>query len=321
MLNALTQALVHYCETTSNIAPFVFAEHCQQIHGKSAFVKLPLSATLIGLVLVNAAEYKTAARGAFTNMEIVGFYATTTGKLYLRESLKHSIAWYYPQGEVPEFPIQYEPIPVMDMLNSLGKEVTNILEQELEPVSYDINNPNDIERATSYFFDEKKEPTNLSVEDFQTYFCKDFVYESLLTNNDIAEYLLEPERWSQQTAEKVLENEEVRKSLYARLQILRKVSAILAAIRNDPDHYWHKVKRLLAAIQGKKNVVVRLKDGVEFKMNTAGLEYYNGIYSDYYIAPEDRAKVRLHFSEWSSLSIKDIQTVLYRGKTIYDAKD
>ena len=68
-------------------------------------------------------------------------------------------------------------------------------------------------------------------------------------------------------------------------------------------------------------MVVRLKDGAEFKMNTAGLEYYNGIYSDYYIAPEDRAQVRLHFSEWSSLSIKDIQTVLYRGKTIYDAKD
>lgn len=316
--NRLTQDIINFCKNPCEMI-FVLAEHSQLIKGRKAFAKIPMGKTLIGLMLINLDDFEGIARGVAVQPDVMGFFSAHTEKLYFTPSLEYSFSWYYnANGEDTKFPIEYEERPTKQMLAAVGKKLSTQLMSAIEPTNYDIHNQNDISWAAPVFFDEKPISMVLDETDMLSYDCKDFVLEHLLRNADYEQYLINPEEWVAQVQAKVMNNPTIKHALVRILRRKMEMESIIELVKKDETHFWHKTKRLLEAIQGKKSVLVRLEN-VEFKMYTEGLDKLNGVYSSYYIYPDDRCKVLMLNDKCSyyEFGICDIKQVIYRGKVIY----
>lgn len=313
-----------FCKS-SDSALFVLAQHCSMIRGKGAFAKMPLAPTLIGLIFVDAPEFDGAARcNKFLQLNMAGFYSTATDTVYLTPFIETGITCYAPYGaktqKARQFPIQYKPIPTKEMLNKLGKELTLRLMPDLQPTAFDVNNPNDTNCALEAFFDEAEKECMLNSDDFKTIDCENYAEYALLTNNNIAMYIENPEKWVNVAADMVMGEPTVRKILTSRLQQMKNTQTILETIKNDPNHYWHKIKQLVDAIRGKKTVVVRLHSGIKFRIETEQLYRYTGTYmywGDYDVSAGVSVHKKNIKNQHLEFKIDDIQQVLYREKTIF----
>lgn len=316
--NRLTQDIINFCKNPSEMI-FVLSEHSQLISGRKSLAKIPLEKTLIGLILISLDEFEGIARGATPQPDIIGFFSSYTEKLYLTHSFEYSISWYFnANGKDTKFPIEYEEKPTKQMLAAVGRALSVQLKPTIELSNYDINNRNDISWALPAFFDGKAVSTELDDTDMLSYDSKEFVSEQLLRNADYEQYLINPEEWVAQAQAKVMDNSNIKHALARILRRKMEMESIIELVKKDETHFWHKTKRLLEAIQGKKSVLVRLEN-VEFKMYTEGLDKLNGVYSSYYIHPDDRYKVLTLNNKCSyyEFGICDIKQVLYRGKVIY----
>lgn len=316
--NHLTQDIVNFCKNPDETI-FVLAEHSQLIRGRKALAKLPLGKTLLGIVLINRDEFESIARGVTSQPDIIGFFSAHTEKLYLTPAFEYSISWYYnANGGNTEFPIEYEERPTKQMLAAVGQKVSALLKPAIELTDYDIHSQNNISWAAQPFFEGEPVSTVLNDVDMLSYDSKEFVSEQLLRNADYEQYLINPEEWVAQAQDKVMANPDMKCALSRILRRKMELKAIIEQVKKDESHFWHKTKRLLDAIQGKKSVLVRLEN-VEFKMYTEGLDKLNGVYSSYYIHPDDRCKVLTLNDRYSyyEFGICDIKQVLYRGKVIY----
>lgn len=316
--------LKEFCKS-SDSALFVLAQHCSMIRGKGAFAKMPLAPTLIGLIFVDAPEFDGAARcNKYLQLNMAGFYSTVTDTVYLTPFIEAGISWYAPYSaktkKEQRFPIQYKPIPTREMLSDLGKALTPRLKQDLQPTVFDINNPNDIECALEAFFDEAEKECVLDSSAFKYIDCQDYAEYALLTNNNIAMYVESPEKWANMAADMVMAEATIRKTLTNHLQHIKNIQTILEAIKNDPNHYWHKIKQLIDAIRGKKTVFVRLHNGIEFKIETEKLYKYTGVYTHWgnYETPAGYPRNgAIKKAQHLEFKVDDIKQVMYRGKTIF----
>lgn len=320
--NDINADLKEFCKS-SDSALFVLAQHCSMIRGKGAFAKMPLTPTLIGLIFVDVSEFDGAARcNKYLQLNMAGFYSMVTDTIYLTPFIEASISWYASYGAKTErrFPIHYKPIPTKEMLSDLGKALTPRLKQDLQPTVFDINNPNDIACALEAFFDEEEKECVLDSSAFKYIDCQDYAEYALLTNNNIAMYVENPENWANMAADMVMAEPTIRKTLTNHLQHIKNIQTIQEAIKNDPNHYWHKIKKLIDVIRGKKTVFVRLYNGIEFKIETEKLYKYTGVYThwgDYETPAGYPRNGAIKKNQHLEFKVDDIKQVMYRGKTIF----
>ena len=121
-------------------------------------------------------------------------------------------------------------------------------------------------------------------------------------------------------ADMVMAEPTIRKTLTNHLQHIKNIQTIQEAIKNDPNHYWHKIKKLIDAIRGKKTVFVRLYNGIEFKIETEKLYKYTGVYThwgDYETPAGYPRNGAIKKNQHLEFKVDDIKQAMYRGKTIF----
>lgn len=317
-MNELTQKIVTFC-TDETQKTFDLAENCPLIISKNCLVKIPLTKTLVGLLLMHKNELNMLLHDCgIRQTEVVGFYSATTKLLYMKNAVEYSIELKWQNRERPKFPIEYRPLPCSEMLNALAERLTWKLMPNTPCQPLDIYDINQIRPIANAFFGNIREKACISGEYFSSYASKK-IERQILRNQDIELYLNAPDAWFAYAEDVVMKDADTVEDIRKRIHRGCVVNVTLRAIQNDPNHNWHKQMKLMEAVAGKKVVTIKTKDAT-FKYKTDGLTSVDGEYGIFFIDFSSKDMKAYRYSDFSSFSINDIEQVLYRGKVIYKAQ-
>lgn len=311
-MNELTQKLINFCEDKTQ-SIFDLSASCSAIRSRSCLIKASLGNTIIGLLL----EYKSDLEMLFyhgchtgtSRFEFVGFYSTTTKQLYMSDSFRYNIELVWKDEGHHDFPIEYKPLPINDMLNVLAES----LDKELAPVGpgkpLDIYNMDAIQSLANAFFESKKIEIHLSGESL-LHAISNLTVEKFLRIRDVELYLNDPNAWLNYAKDVILQNKRDVEEIIDLLKSARINLATIEAVKCDPNHIWHKQAALMQAVAGKKVVTVKTKTDT-FKYQVEGLLSVDGKYSLYFLG------TNTDYRGLKPFTIHDIECIMYRGKVIY----
>lgn len=278
-------------------------------NGMHVFLKFPITSSLIGLAIVKNEEDIAAKMNVI--MDAMGFYSKDTGKLYFRDDILYTAAFWDNQKDVPCASVKYEPLPLKKMERDLANSITKVLEVRTPKPEIDVFKDN-ISIARADYFSCRDRGANIRPADIS-----DMMQEMKLTsNNEVEQYLADPEKWLNAAAERLLEQNTKLQALYKkRLDIY----TIIQALKNTP-HQWNRAKRLAEIVADKTTVTVTTVNGETFRAKASGLDLYHcGVYDDSCILPKYREELlKHHQKEVFWFHIEDIQKVEYRGKVIFE---
>lgn len=278
-------------------------------NGMHVFLKFPITPALIGLAIVKNEEDIAAKMNVI--MDAMGFYSKDTGKLYFRDDILYTAALWDNQKDVPCASVKYEPLPLKKMERDLANSITKVLEVRTPKPEIDVLKDN-ISIARADYFSCRDRGANIRPADIS-----DMMQEMKLTsNNEVEQYLADPEKWLNAAAERLLGQSTKLQALYKkRLEIY----TIIQALKNTP-HQWNRAKRLAEIVADKTTVTVTTVNGETFRAKASGLDLYHcGVYDDSCILPKYRtALLESHHTEFYRFFIEEIKKVEYNGKVIFE---
>lgn len=310
---------------------FKLSQHSDQVCGSQGFWKATLSASMVALFLTTEEQFCALLSG---DIEMIGFFCTVTGKFYMKDSFLYAFHLKEPSLGLP---FHYEPIPVQKMKEKLVYGIAEKMRSPALPDGFDLDKEETYEFASYDFFSTEG---NYKATPGKLY---EYVSESNLVS-EIPKFLANPDKWVQTMYGVIARDESMMSELTEEMKRKSEIQAICEMIRDIPEHPWNRILRFQEAINDKSTVVVRLKKGdetCEFRLpvdrcNTIWHYYADGsemplIFADYCKpiqpagSPVMKGKVNTgktfkwakQFLGNSFILIKDIDSVLYRGKEIY----
>lgn len=279
-------------------------------NSKQVFLKFPITPALIGLAIVKNGEDNIAAT-MDVGINAMGFYSKDTGKLYFRDDILYTAAFWDDKKDVPCASIKYEPLPLKKMKRDLADAVTKELEKRVPKPEIDVLK-DDISIAKADYFNCRDRGANIHPADI----CNMMQEIKLTANKEVEQYLAQPEKWLDTAAARLLEQ---RPQLYMLYEKRLKIHTIIQALKDTP-HQWKRARRLAEVVTDKTTVTVTTVDGETFRVKTSGLELYHcGVYDDSCILPKYRtALLESHHTEFYRFFIEEIKKVEYNGKVIFE---
>lgn len=312
--------LHRFCED-DNAFFFKVSDYTDAVVGDLGFFKVRMAPTIIALVEMYSHEFENAIADVRFQGTLAGFYSTSQKKLYMYEGVKYHFQRPYINGNRPEFPFGFEPVPTQDMGQRLCNALTEHFLPRMKPLDVDVTDEDKIRFAfDDYFAPQNAKVAILGIDLLCTGGSK-AIQRQYENNGAIALYLDQPQLWLEKAMKEVLADEDMCSALTNALQARADIHAVCEAVRQMPDHPWNVRMRICEAVAGKNTVTVHAcKDGkeVSFKANTSNLGKPKGIIYSFDIDPKDREKIEKIFKRKATgFHIEDIRQIEYRKKVIF----
>lgn len=165
--------LHRFCED-DNAFFFKVSDYTDAVVGDLGFFKVRMAPTIIALVEMYSHEFENAIADVRFQGTLAGFYSTSQKKLYMYEGVKYHFQRPYINGNRPEFPFGFEPVPTQDMGQRLCNALTEHFLPRMKPLDVDVTDediiysfdidPKDREKIEKIF---KRKATGFHIEDIR----------------------------------------------------------------------------------------------------------------------------------------------------------
>lgn len=224
----------------------------------------------------------------------------------------------------------------IERVSSVERKITHKIEQKvLELINDRIENLNfnekelsqDVEKRLKHVFNHYQNLSNMYQEFFEgkkKYTLSDFIYNIFVPNLKTIDYItIYTEKYKREYILKKAKAyiESNKEYLYFCLKKIEVMNNSLKKLYADKNHFLHKKKAIMKAVEGAKEVTITLTKGnKEFDFQTATYPFLlvnnHDAYDSWWITGEEKNKYYSIFS-CDYYNVNDIQKITNKGKTIY----